>query len=63
MADIMNDYNVGIALQSDGRDLDDLKKSIVSLQGNYDFYKNNATLHGGKFLWDEKSLDIRQYVE
>ncbi len=63
MADIMNDYNVGIALQSDGRDLDDLKKSIVSLQGNYDFYKNNATLHGGKFLWDEKSLNIRQYVE
>lgn len=63
MADIMNDYNVGIALQSDGRDLDDLKKSIVSLQDNYDFYKNNATLHGGKFLWDEKSLDIRQYVE
>lgn len=63
MAVIINDYNVGIALQSDGRDLDDLKKSIVSLQAQYDFYKNNATKHGSRFLWDETSLNIRQYVE
>jgi hypothetical protein len=63
MADIINDYNVGIALQSDGRDLDDLKKSIVSLQAQNDFYKNNATKHGSRFLWDETSLNIRQYVE
>jgi hypothetical protein len=63
MADIMNDYNVGIALQSDGRDLDDLKKSIVLLQAQYDFYKNNASKHGSIFLWDETSLNIRQYVE
>jgi hypothetical protein len=63
MADIMNDYNVGIALKSDGRDLDDLKNSIISLQAQYDFYKNNATKHGSRFLWDETSLNIRQYVE
>ncbi len=63
MSDIINEYNVGIALKSDGRDLNDLKKSIVSLLERYEYYKNNAIIHGSKFLWDEERINIIKYVE
>jgi glycosyltransferase involved in cell wall biosynthesis len=56
MAEIINKYESGISMKSDGRDLEELKCSIKSLIDNYDYYKHNAEQHKQLFLWDENMI-------
>jgi glycosyltransferase involved in cell wall biosynthesis len=57
MAEIIEQYQAGIALRSDGRDIEELKNAIKSLCINYPFYKRNCEGISNVFVWRDQMID------
>jgi len=60
MANILNATQAGITIQSDGRDIDEIKSGIISMQEKYGVYKKNCLNIKEKFIW--KNSDVLQVI-
>ncbi len=60
MRNLVHPYNFGVVLESDGRDIADIKKGIIELQNQYNRYKKNAQLYKNTFVWETQENEIRQ---
>ncbi len=56
MKEIIDQYHCGIALKSDGCDLEEIKTAIKNLLDNYEYYSTNAMAIKDLFVWDDKSI-------
>jgi hypothetical protein len=56
MASLVKDYGLGIALDTDGRDLVDIKNGIRLLLSNYNTYKQNCLKNIDTFVWKESDV-------
>lgn len=62
MAEIININSIGIALSSDGRDLQELIMAIKKLQENYSYYKSNSEKHKSHYIWNDNLIKKDWYV-
>jgi glycosyltransferase involved in cell wall biosynthesis len=62
MSEITDLYNVGIALKSDGCDLEELRTAINQLLENYDLYKRNAESCKKRFVWNDDLIMKEWYA-
>jgi len=56
MKEIIDKHKCGIAMQSDGADIDELIMSVSKLVNNYPAYKENAEAIKDQFVWDDQSV-------
>lgn len=56
MKDIIDKYNIGIALKSDGRNLNEINEAIEQMNINYIIFKNQLNKHYHKFIWDDETV-------
>ncbi len=57
MASLVKGYGLGIALDTDGRDLVDIKNGIRLLLSNYNTYKQNCSMNMDTFIWKESDVN------
>jgi hypothetical protein len=62
MKDVVERFDVGIVLKSDGTDLNDNKDGLRMLMTNYDHYKVNLKTAKKSLLWDNQNEEIRVIV-
>lgn len=53
MKSIVDEFQVGVCLKSDGRDLDELISVIEVMNGNYSFYKEKSVQYKEAFIWSD----------
>lgn len=59
MAEIINEDEVGVVLDSDGRDINNIITSIKILLSNYSYYKENCEKYKSKYVWNTNlNIDI-----
>lgn len=51
----------GIALDSDGSDLEELCSAIHRLTDSISFYKQNCLIHAGEYIWRDSFVDINWF--
>lgn len=56
MKDIIDKYNIGIALKSDGRNLSEINEAIEQMNINHIIFKNQLNKHCHKFIWDDEAV-------
>jgi glycosyltransferase involved in cell wall biosynthesis len=62
MKRIVNDEIIGVVLQTDGRDTDDIHSAILSMEENLNIYKKNVLNISSKYKWEMQEDKIRQIV-
>ncbi|NQT27632.1 glycosyltransferase [candidate division KSB1 bacterium] len=56
MADFIKAYKFGIALEKDGRDIEEISHAITRMLDNYNYYSNNAEYCKNKLLWSDDTI-------
>jgi glycosyltransferase involved in cell wall biosynthesis len=62
MKSVVEKYKNGIVLNSDGKDIDDIKQAIQNLKANYTTIRRNAKSSGIKFIWETQENVIEEIV-
>lgn len=63
MKELVDKYGFGIAIDSDGSNVQDIKEGIQQLISNYDTYKQNIAKHKENLLWNNQDGVIGEIVE
>lgn len=63
MKELVDYYNVGVALDSDGSNIDDIKNGIGLLLSNYNYYKANTADANKVLMWDSQDSVIKLFME
>uniref|UniRef100_UPI00404A677D hypothetical protein n=1 Tax=Flavobacterium sp. TaxID=239 RepID=UPI00404A677D len=58
MSSVVKKFNLGISLETDGRDIGEIKSSIESLLVDYELFKNNCYKNKETFVW--KDSDVKE---
>ncbi len=58
MREIVETFDNGISVKTDGNDIDAIITGITTLIGNYKFYRNNAEEASSFFFWEMQNLII-----
>lgn len=61
ISSVVKEFNLGISLEADGRDIDEIKSAIESLLTDYELFKNNCHQNKVKFVWEESSVKESWY--
>lgn len=56
MKSIVEEYDIGISLMSDGRDLEELTEKIGLMQKRKKDFKSNLKKYANKFLWNDEDV-------
>jgi glycosyltransferase involved in cell wall biosynthesis len=56
LKDIIEKYNCGICIKSDGSDKNEIINAITKLLNNYDFYRQNAIAVQDLFVWNDNDV-------
>lgn len=64
MNDIIEKYNCGISIKSDGSDKNEMINAISNLLNDYDFYRQNAIAVKDLFVWNDRDVSkiIQEYL-
>ena len=62
MKDIVEKYQFGIALNHDGKDLDDLKNQIKRLEYKIEHFKKNIQSKKYKIMWKNQEFELLQLI-
>lgn len=62
LSSIVEEFNLGISLGADGRDIDEIKAAIKILLADHDFYNNNCNKNKETFVWTESSVKESWYI-
>ena len=62
MKDVVERYDVGVVLKSDGTNINDNKVGLQKLLTNYDHYKENLNTAKKNLLWDNQIEEIKAIV-
>lgn len=63
MKELVDCFNVGVALDSDGSNIDDIIKGIKKLLANYDNYKLNTTTAKNALMWNSQETIIKLFMD
>jgi len=63
MKDIVEKHQFGIALDHDGKNLNDLKKQIKKLDNKIDHFKKNIELNKSNIMWSNQELELLQLIK
>jgi len=63
MASLVRDYGLGIALSSDGRDLEEIKNAIRLILLQYDQFKENCLENVDAFVWNDDDVKISWFLD
>ena len=63
MKELIDKYGFGVAIDSDGSNVQDIKEAIEQLVSNYDTYKQNIAKHKGNLLWTNQEEVIHEIME
>lgn len=61
MKEIVDKYDVGITLESDGRDIEQLKASIYTIESKNSLYKSNCIISKEKMIWNNDMVKEEWY--
>lgn len=56
MKSIVDEFKMGVYLESDGRDLHELIGAVKMVDSNYSLYKDNSIQCRKMFIWDENMV-------
>jgi glycosyltransferase involved in cell wall biosynthesis len=62
MKSVVEKYENGIVLNSDGKDIADIQQAIQNLKVNYSSIKKKAKLSGVKFVWETQENVIKEII-
>jgi hypothetical protein len=57
MSSIVKKFTLGISLESDGRDIDEIKSAIKNLLAEYEIFKNNCKKNTERFVWKDSHVN------
>lgn len=63
MASLVRDYRLGIALDSDGRELDEVKRGIKLLLADYKMFKLNCLANMCSFVWKDSDVKTAWFLD
>lgn len=63
MAYLVKEYGLGVSLESDGRDLEKIKKGINHLISNIQEYKMSCRRHNDLFIWKDNFIKPEWYQD
>lgn len=63
MASLVRDYGLGVALGSDGRDLEEIKNGIRLLLSDYRTFKENCLKNMDTFVWKDSDVKTSWYLK
>jgi hypothetical protein len=63
MSSLVKDLGLGVFLESDGRDIDQIKRGINLLLANYQTYRNNCLDNMNNFVWKDDDVNTSWYLE
>lgn len=62
MAKVVDAEMIGVVLQSDGRDSDDIYQALLRMDAQYDIFKYNVRKISKKFLWEKQENVINRIL-
>lgn len=63
MRDIVNEYQFGVSVDDDGRDVEMMSSGLDQILSNYDYYKSNVLKNRDALTWDKQEDVLSTIVE